>query len=770
MMIQKHGYWAIFFLTLFLFSVGCQQPPDVVADLVVDQAEARKGGTYPTLADFWEGSAEFKLVVADTGLPMGESETLIMSNGHFWSYVHASDRSAGVRDRCGDPVEFPGCTIIYYSLDGGYHFTMQEGPVCQFSCNQCPCNSEYDHIDQQQYPDISVFEEQLFGVYEFRGSTQYITSADGQTWSKPVRVADTGIFRLEDKACPPYQRIGQHPFVPHYYDCLAGAPPGIFVENGLVYVFVAMGHAPAYLGCYKGRVDQSADQFTLCDHNPLFAGAQSYGPLELRGAEAHPYWDFRTISSAELYPLGSGPDRRYYLMYEGIRGPGPNDPGDTQFGLGLARSKTAAIDGPWETFAGNPLLVNMPANIGIGHADLVIHEEKTILYTSLDGVSRSRLELQWKPKAEILATPRPLSPPVVSISHTTEPTLADMWDGRAHFILDVAITGLPMGESETVIRPNGEWWSYVHASDRSAGTIDQCGDPVEFPGCTVIYKSQDDGRSFQDDNPPVCQFPCQQCPCNSEIDHIDQQQYPDLAIYQDTMYLLYEYRGSTKMRTSSDGLTWSAPQHIGGTGHWRTDFRPCTDYEQIGQHPFVPYDYECLAGAPPGVYVIEDTIYALVGTGQNPGHLSCYKGRVGQSAHLFEPCKNNPLLTGATEYGPLELKGAEANPYWDFRTISSAELLPVETPEGRRYYLMYEGLRGPGPNDPGDTQFGLGLARSLTDQIDGPWEAYPLNPILVTPPANIGLGHADLLVDDGKTYLYTSLDGTTRSRLVLAWK
>jgi beta-xylosidase len=78
-------------------------------------------------------------------------------------------------------------------------------------------------------------------------------------------------------------------------------------------------------------------------------------------------------------------------------------------------------------------------------------------------------------------------------------------------------------------------------------------------------------------------------------------------------------------------------------------------------------------------------------------------------------------------------------------------------------------VRGPGAGDAGDTQFGLGLARSLTDQIDGAWEKYPGNPLLVDLPGNIGLGHADPVVLDGRTYLYTSLDGVRRSRLVLIW-
>jgi beta-xylosidase len=106
------------------------------------------------------------------------------------------------------------------------------------------------------------------------------------------------------------------------------------------------------------------------------------------------------------------------------------------------------------------------------------------------------------------------------------------------------------------------------------------------------------------------------------------------------------------------------------------------------------------------------------------------------------------------------------NPYFDFRTLSSAEVIRIDD----RYYMLYEGVRGPGPGDPGDSQFGLGLARSLTDRFDGPWEKHPANPILVDLPGNIGLGHADLVIIDGQTVLYTALEEDVRSRLALEWK
>ncbi len=332
-------------------------------------------------------------------------------------------------------------------------------------------------------------------------------------------------------------------------------------------------------------------------------------------------------------------------------------------------------------------------------------------------------------------------------------------------MLEVADTGLPMGESDTIVLRNGELWSYVHASAPSAGIVDRCGDPVPFPGCVVRYRSTDGGRTFQL-TAPVCLFECAQCPCESERDHVDQQQYPRVAYDGATLWLVYEYRGRVRLRRSTDGLTWGPIEAFPHSSVWKRWLRPCYPEEAIGPHPFVPYEYECLAGGPPGIHIEERRVYVFMGMGQNPGSLGCYVGTVGQRAEAFARCQHNPLFVGAAEYGPLELRGLEAAPYFDFRTISSAEVQRI----GDRYYALYEGVRGPGPGDPGDTQFGLGLARSLTAQIDGPWEVYPGNPLLAPLPGNVGLGHADLVVLDGQTVLYTSLDGVRRSRLALVWQ
>lgn len=361
------------------------------------------------------------------------------------------------------------------------------------------------------------------------------------------------------------------------------------------------------------------------------------------------------------------------------------------------------------------------------------------------------------------AAPRPAALQMPGLNG--HPTLADLWAGKARFVLEVADTGLPLGESDTLLMDNGELWSYLHASSQSAGAVDQCGAAVAFPGCTVIYRSSDRGRSFSPPEPLVCQFACRSCPCSDVVDHVGQQQYPRVAVADGIWHLVYEWRGNVMLRRSLDGLAWSAPEQVRHTGIWYLWYRGCPAEERIGRHPNVPYNYECLAGGPPGIWIEDGVVYIFFAQGQNPSSMGCAYGALGEPAGAFERCAANPLFTGAASYGPLRAVDATANRHFDFRTISSAEVLRVDG----QLYMLYEGVRGPGPGAAGDTQFNLGLARTKAGRVDGPWETYPGNPLLVDLPGNVGLGHADLLVLDGKTLLFTSLDGVRRARLGLVW-
>lgn len=125
------------------------------------------------------------------------------------------------------------------------------------------------------------------------------------------------------------------------------------------------------------------------------------------------------------------------------------------------------------------------------------------------------------------------------------------------------------------------------------------------------------------------------------------------------------------------------------------------------------------------------------------------------------------IFDGLPEYGDVNLSGADAHPYFDFRYVSSAEVTKI----GDHYYMFYEGIRGSEELEIGsDTQFGLGLARPLGDSIDGEWETFEHNPIIMDMQFNWGIGHADFIIIDGVSYLYTSTSIDTRGRYELVWQ
>jgi hypothetical protein len=366
------------------------------------------------------------------------------------------------------------------------------------------------------------------------------------------------------------------------------------------------------------------------------------------------------------------------------------------------------------------------------------------------------------------ATPIPTATPVltwpavipatrVPVTGSDAPTLDDFWEGRADWKLEVADVGLPLGESDTLVGPDGRLWSYLHASDQSAGIRDVWGQPVGFPGCVTLWVSDDDGRSFNL-FAPRCITGCEANPCQSQPDQIEQQQYPRVVRGEDgTYHMVYEWGGQAYLRTSPDGLNWSPSKRVEGTGIWKLSAAYCNWYQRIKPFPLLPDSNECLIGAPPGIYAEGETLYVFVGMGKSPGHMGCFSGPIEEGAAGMRLCANNPLFTGASVYGRTDTISADMNPYFDFHIISSADFLKV----GQRYYMFFEGMRG-------TDQWALGLARST--QLDGAWQKFRGNPLLMDVPGNIGVGHADVLVLDGATYLYTATSDTTRGRYVLEWK
>jgi hypothetical protein len=349
------------------------------------------------------------------------------------------------------------------------------------------------------------------------------------------------------------------------------------------------------------------------------------------------------------------------------------------------------------------------------------------------------------------------------------PDVSDFWEGRAVWVQEFFTVGLPVGESDTVDMGGGVLWSYLHASHQSAGVIDQCGEPVAFPGCLTRWESTDNGKSF---SLPIamCLLPCLACPCDDQRDHITTQQYPRVVFTPERYYMAYEWHAQTMLRTSQEGTVWSAWEYLRvPIGTWNDSYAPCTEVERIGAHPHIRGQADnCQIGGPPGIYVEGDMLYIFVTAGSAPSHLRCYKGNRFGDLRDLQLCEHDPLFGGAREYGDPALRGADANAYFDFRYVSSADVIRAR--DGR-YYAFYEGIRGPDVLERGmDSQYALALARSVAGEIDDVWEKFPDNPILGDLDFNWGIGHADVIIlDDGITYLYTATSQTTRGRYKLVW-
>jgi len=229
-------------------------------------------------------------------------------------------------------------------------------------------------------------------------------------------------------------------------------------------------------------------------------------------------------------------------------------------------------------------------------------------------------------------------------------------------------------------------------------------------------------------------------------------------------YMVFEHDAQAYLTMSYDGLDWTRPRVNPKSGLWRYSDGPCGPGMKIGPHPSIATEYNCMAGGPPGILISGNRLYEFVGLGQNPAHMGCFWSWLSDVYTLF-PCSANPLFTGAMEYGPLDARGPDAAPFFDFRYITSADMLVDEN----MYYMTFEGIRGPSsPNAGRDDQFALGFARSPV--VSGPWETYHGNPALQGVIDNWGIGHADLIQMNGITYMYTGVQWNTRGRYVLVYK
>jgi hypothetical protein len=347
----------------------------------------------PSLGDFWEGRVEWIVDIFDVKLPMGEGDTIAISDTEYWSYLHANNTSFEIIDQCGEAAAFPGCVTLWQSEDAGASFNLL-APICLIPCEACPCDDQRDHITTQQYPRVARAEDGTwYMAYEWHAQIILRRSTDGMTWSDfEYLLIPGGVWPRDVEDCDGVEDIGEHPNIRGEGDvCLVGGPPGLYIEGGLLYVFAMAGSAPSHMRCYKGDRFGDLGNLQPCETDPLFTGATTYGEPNVFGEDALAYFDFRYISSADIFRDGE----YYYMTYEGVRGPSALELGrDDQFGLGFARA--GELDSEWERYPGNPVLMGLVDNWGIGHADLLSISGTIYLYTATSMTTRGRYRLEWK--------------------------------------------------------------------------------------------------------------------------------------------------------------------------------------------------------------------------------------------------------------------------------------------------------------------------------------------------------------------------------------
>jgi hypothetical protein len=354
---------------------------------------------------------------------------------------------------------------------------------------------------------------------------------------------------------------------------------------------------------------------------------------------------------------------------------------------------------------------------------------------------------------------------------TEAPSLGDFIAGNATWVMESRDVGLPLGESDTILGADGILRSYLHASTQSAGVRDSNGGVVEFPGCVTEWQSTDKGKSFRLAR-PTCLFACARSGCTPQ-DHTNQQQYPRVAKADDgTMYMAYEWGAAVHLRTSSDdGRTWSAEETLAGTGF---GVHECAPEARVGEcHGNEQTVGQCLVGAPPGIFVDGDELYVFADAGSCPAHMACFRGPRSEGVRGLRPCDNATIFaSSAADQGPGIL-GSAGNEHFDFRFISSAEVVR----DGNLFVMAYEGERGPATDHTPD-EWGLGFAFSET--LDAQWTKSDMNPVLLSLPGNVGFGHADILKIDGAWIMFDTVaepttpagdnPSTKRGRWRLVWR
>lgn len=298
------------------------------------------------------------------------------------------------------------------------------------------------------------------------------------------------------------------------------------------------------------------------------------------------------------------------------------------------------------------------------------------------------------------------------------PTLADLWDGKAHWVVDAENVGSDFHmHYPSIINVDKELWAYYIVGYKNERGEDHTG---------VARARSTDGVKWTNDGVVLEAGPAGAWDSTMAS-------FPGIWKDGDTFYLVYEGSGGSPgdvgLATSKDGKTFT-----------RDPANPILKHETTG--------WEHINIGTPSLYR-ENGMWYLFYHGYDAA--TCQIGVAsGKDLHALTKSASNPIVPAAPNKED-----------WESGTTGRRSQV---VKDGDYYYFAYEGSTLPPYTL---AKWGSGMAR--TKSLTGAWEKCPKNPVIPLTPGGMGNDGPEMIQIDGKWSLYIRLPGnlTTRYRLEL---
>lgn len=331
------------------------------------------------------------------------------------------------------------------------------------------------------------------------------------------------------------------------------------------------------------------------------------------------------------------------------------------------------------------------------------------------------LTRQWRCLAALLILVMSLPMPATA----AEPTLDDLWSGKARFEVEQSAYGVEFGmHFVSAVADQGTihlFYNFPDAGENSIG-LATTADGVTFKNLGKVISRSDSGwdRRFA--------------------------AFPGAAKVGEKWFLLYEGAGDSPgdvgLATSDDGLKFSkqaAPLLVHAK---RLPKDPVT----------LQLAWEQTNIGTPSIYVEKDKFFVFYhGFGKSPygGPDDCQLGlATGTELTKLKRVPTNPILR-TSKNG------------WDSGTIGKRSIVK----QGDYYYMAYEGSTDQ-PYDKAKWSSGLARAKALV----GPWEKFSKNPVIPVTKGGFGYDGPEWVQFADKLYLYYRAPTGPTTRAALVWK